>query len=638
MEHPFEQPSPEHQLSSPRQEYAIPQTQALTHTHEAETGHMSVDDLFQLVLQLMTRIKSLEKDLKQTKQTMGNAIKKRLLKIPSTRVGITKKSEVFETPKQGKSSRETEISPQGLEAAETLAKVLSQIKTKRRNVKTRVRRRLDAKDISTGFEDVSTGFTDIKSASEKVSSSGEHVSQREGNAVLEETPQTKRTKKQIREEQASLAEIARIQDDDEAENARRKELKRQDELAVKRLQEELELSEAQKKRMTQVQKAAQFYTEEDWDTIRSKLEANAYLVKEIAGEDVSEADYAQRMVGLISQRRKLIAEQKAKAQRDKPMTQAQQRQYMATYLKNQGGWKLAQIKKLTDEELKEKFEYLMRSMERFVPMDTEKESRKRTGVELQTESSKKLKSDTREDVSVPKEKDKESVKREEEFEIKKPVLRYTKRKSLARKGLQKKPESAKSGTEEDVEAYMEERVDEPSSEEFPMSSIPQGPAPAKIVKWQIIKTGKRGAYQIIREDNTDVVYVNFQGLLNDLTRDDLKELYRLMMLKYGDNRPEEEFERVLWGDLKTMFDPPSEEDAIWKLPHQQQILNWRYFHSCSVHCLTVEAAHIYMLTEVKYPLPPRVCKAMLEKKLLGDRKDEVCYQLLKLIEKQAQQQ
>ncbi|GJR91703.1 hypothetical protein Tco_0215714 [Tanacetum coccineum] len=273
--------------------------------------------------------------------------------------------------------------------------------------------------------------------------------------------------------------------------------------------------------MAQVQEAAQFYTKEDWDTIRAKLEANADLVKEIAGEDVSEADYAQRM---------------------------------------------------------------------------RKKSRKRTGEELQTESSKKLKSDTREDVSVPKEKDKESVKKEEEFEIKKPVLRYTKRKSLGRKGLQRKPESAKSGTEEDVEAYIEERI---------------------------IKTGKRGAYQIIREDNTDVVYVNFQGLLNDLTRDDLKELYRLMMLKYGDNRPEEEFERVLWGDLKTMFDPPSTEDAVWNLTHQQKVLSWRYFHSCVVHCLTLEAAHIYMLTEVKYPLPPRVCKAMLEKKLLGDRKDEI---------------
>ncbi|GJX41264.1 hypothetical protein Tco_0256254 [Tanacetum coccineum] len=259
MEHHFEQPSPKHQQSSPRQASDIPQTQAPTHTHEAELGHMSVDDLVQLVPQLMTRIESLEKDLKQTKQTMGNAIVKLVKKVKkmekilkSRRVVLTNsedddaensskqgrnlqkdESEVFETPKQGKSSGETDISPQ-------------------------VRRRLDA-------EDVSTGFTDIKSASEKVSSGGKHVSasQREGKAVLEETPQTKRTKKQIREEQASLAEIARIQAEDEAENARREELKRQDELAAKRLQEELELSEAQKKRMAQVQEAAQFYTEED---------------------------------------------------------------------------------------------------------------------------------------------------------------------------------------------------------------------------------------------------------------------------------------------------------------------------------------------------------------------------------------
>ncbi|GJS87396.1 hypothetical protein Tco_0770032 [Tanacetum coccineum] len=178
------------------------------------------------------------------------------------------------------------------------------------------------------------------------------------------------------------------------------------------------------------------------------------------------------------------------------MTQAQQRQYMATYLKNQGGWKLAQIKKLTDEELKEKFEYLMRSMERFVPMGTEKESRKRTGVELQTESFKKLKSDTREDVSVPKEKDKESVRRRG-IELKSQFKIYKTGKSLARKGLQKKPESAKSSTEEDVEAYMEARVDEPSSEEFPMGSIPQGPAPAKIVNADY-QTGKRGAIRSSR--------------------------------------------------------------------------------------------------------------------------------------------
>ncbi|GJR53340.1 putative ribonuclease H-like domain-containing protein [Tanacetum coccineum] len=556
-------PPPPTSQPAPTESPIIPLTHAPTHTHEAETGHMSVDDLFQLVPQLMTRINSLEKDLKQTKQTMGNAIVKLVKKVKkmekvvkSRRVVLTDsedegaensskqgrnlqkdESEVFETPKQGKSSGETDISPQGLEAAETLAEVLSQIKTKRRNVKTGVRRRLDAEDVSTGFEgfeDVSTGFTDIKSASEKVSFGGEYVSvlvkRRKGQfvRVLVRDSSTKRTKKQIREEQASLAEIARIQAEDEAENARREELKRQDELAAKRLQEELELSEAQKKRMAQVQEAAQFYTEEDWDTIRAKWEANA-------------------LFGQIDCRKKM-------------------------YLRV-GWWGVGEnwlrLKKAYRwKNLNVKFEYLM----------------KKHGIGF-----------------VPK-----GLQR--------------KRKSLARKGVHKK---LNSGTEEDVEPHTWRKgVAEPISEEFPMSSIPQGPAPAKIVKWQIIKTGKRGAYQIIREDNTDVVYVNFQGLLNDLTRDDLKELYRLMMLKYGDNRPEEEFERVLWGDLKTMFDPPSTEDAVWNLTHQQKVLSWRYFHSCVVHCLTLEAAHIYMLTEVKYPLPPRVCKAMLEKKLLGDRKDE----------------
>ncbi|GJT49054.1 hypothetical protein Tco_0975211 [Tanacetum coccineum] len=102
----------------------------------------------------------------------------------------------------------------------------------------------------------------------------------------------------------------------------------------------------------------------------------------------------------------------------------------------------------------------------------------------------------------------ESVKREEEFKVQQPILRYNLRKSLARKGLQKnKSEYARSDTEEDVEAYVDERVDEPSSEEFQMGSIPQGSAPAKMVKWQIFKIGKKGAYQIIREDHTDVVYV-----------------------------------------------------------------------------------------------------------------------------------
>ncbi|GJV59138.1 hypothetical protein Tco_1465238 [Tanacetum coccineum] len=45
--------------------------------------------------------------------------------------------------------------------------------------------------------------------------------------------------------------------------------------------EEEALTEQQKKRKAQVQFEAQFYTEEDWDTIRAKLEANAELSKDV---------------------------------------------------------------------------------------------------------------------------------------------------------------------------------------------------------------------------------------------------------------------------------------------------------------------------------------------------------------------
>ncbi|GJR18789.1 hypothetical protein Tco_0967316 [Tanacetum coccineum] len=105
-------------------------------------------------------------------------------------------------------------------------------------------------------------------------------------------------------------------------------------------------------------------------------------------------------------------------------------------------------------------------------------------------------------------------------------------------------------------------------------------------------------------------------------------------IKYGANTPEEMYDRVLWGDLKTMFDPPLSDDAIWSLPLQQKIINWRYYPTCVVHCLTLDASTIYMLADRKYPLSKDACQMMLNMKLLDGTMDEVCYQLLKMIEKQ----
>ncbi|GJX58709.1 hypothetical protein Tco_0290099 [Tanacetum coccineum] len=76
----------------------------------------------------------------------------------------------------------------------------------------------------------------------------------------EDVQATQKTKEQIRQEEAGLAEAMRLQDLQDEEDARQVHL---DALLAKRIQEEQELSEQQQKRKAEVQEAAQFYTEED---------------------------------------------------------------------------------------------------------------------------------------------------------------------------------------------------------------------------------------------------------------------------------------------------------------------------------------------------------------------------------------
>ncbi|GJR23083.1 hypothetical protein Tco_0971610, partial [Tanacetum coccineum] len=148
--------------------------------------------------------------------------------------------------------------------------------------------------------------------------------------VEEDIQATHKTKEQIRQEEAGLEETIRLQAQMDEEVAKQIHL---DKMVAKRVQEEQELSEQQLKRKAEVQEAAQFYTKEDWDTIREKLEANTEVVKSLQGESISNDDFAKRMMEMINKKKKFYAEQKAKAKRSKPMTQAQQREYMSTFIR-----------------------------------------------------------------------------------------------------------------------------------------------------------------------------------------------------------------------------------------------------------------------------------------------------------------
>ncbi|GJS99320.1 putative ribonuclease H-like domain-containing protein [Tanacetum coccineum] len=157
-----------------------------------EERPMTVDDLLQLVPKLITKkVKKIEAVLKRrhvvltdsedeyakNSSKQGRNLQEEGLD-EMVRSIMKKKSEEFETPTQGKTSGEADISPEGLEAAETLAKFLTQrTKTYTRKVKTGLRRKLDADEVSTG-----EGISDPKSSMQTRS----RVQQHSGAHALEE--------------------------------------------------------------------------------------------------------------------------------------------------------------------------------------------------------------------------------------------------------------------------------------------------------------------------------------------------------------------------------------------------------------------------------------------------------------------
>ncbi|GJQ90150.1 hypothetical protein Tco_0001289 [Tanacetum coccineum] len=110
------------------------------------------------------------------------------------------------------------------------------------------------------------------------------------------------------------------------------------------------------------------------------------------------------------------------------------------------------------------------------------------------------------------------------------------------------------------EAEMKKHIEIVKDDEVAINVIPLAIKPPVIVKYKIVKEGK----------------------------------------------PKDEYERVLWGDMKVMFEPGIKSEV------------WRNLQGY----------------KKRYPLTPITILNMLNKKLQADHWNEMCYQLLKLMTKQ----
>ncbi|GJZ92191.1 hypothetical protein Tco_0664256 [Tanacetum coccineum] len=228
----------------------------------------------------------------------------------------------------------------------------------------------------------------------------------------------------------------------------------------------------------------------------------------------------------MNKRKKHFAKLRAEEKRRKPPTKAQKRNLMSTYLKNIG-----------DEKQRRN-----------------KESSKRTKDELESDKSKKAESSEKK----AKGSRKKSIG-------KKRAGKEQKQESSKRQRMEDDKETDEhEEAEEDDEAEMKKHMEVvQDDEEIAIDDIPLATKPPIIVEYKIVKEGQKGFYHLIRADGSSNRYSSMIRMLQNISREDLETLWKLVKTKHGNTRPEDVYEKVNRGDLKIMFEPDIKSE-IWK--------------------------------------------------------------------------
>ncbi|GJU10088.1 hypothetical protein Tco_1132484, partial [Tanacetum coccineum] len=278
----------------------------------------------------------------------------------------------------------------------------------------------------------------------------------------------------------------------------------------------------------------------------AKSKQDFELAHRLQAEEQGEITIEERsrlFVELMNKRKKHFAKLRAEEKRRKPPTKAQKRNLMSTYLKNMGGYKYNQLKSKSYDEIQKLFDNEMKRVNTFIPMDSEvmkskegiEESSKRTEDELESDKSKKA----------------ESSEKKAEGSRKKSI-------GKKRAGKEQKQESSKrqrmeddketdehEEAEEDDEAEMKKHMEVvQDNEEIEIDAIPLATKPPIIVEYKIVKEGQKGFYHLIRADGSSNRYSSMIRMLQNISREDLETLWKLVKTKHRNTRPEDVYEKV----------------------------------------------------------------------------------------------
>nr|GEV05319.1 hypothetical protein [Tanacetum cinerariifolium] len=198
------------------------------------------------------------------------------------------------------------------------------------------------------------------------------------------------------------------------------------------------------------------------------------------------------------------------------INELEQREFYMSVLRSHAGWKTKHFRRMTLEEIKEKFIPVWKQLEDFVPMSSKEEGErvKRKGLKLDQGSTKRMK--TSEDVS-----------------------------------------------EDDLKGMMQLV---PLEEVYIEALQVKHP----IIDWEIHSDEKREYWKIIILGGHTEVYQFFVDMLKQFDREDLHQLWTLVKENLSIRPTTKDKEKELWVELKRLFEPDF-EDQLWT--HNQALMH-----------------------------------------------------------------
>ncbi|GJU82370.1 hypothetical protein Tco_1284735 [Tanacetum coccineum] len=374
-----------------------------------------------------------------------------------------------------------------------------------------------------------------------------------------------------------------------------------DEEVARKMQEEWE-AEEERKRLTE-EEATKTALSNEYDFIQARIEADRLLaerVQEAEREQFTVEERAKFLHDTIATQRRILAQQRSEAIRNKPPTKNQFRNQMMTYLKHVGNKKHADLKTKSFDEIKALYEKVKRFDDSFITIGSTEDERKIKEMNEGASDPDKKKKIVKEDVSakVPAKQDvaEQGTKKRKGGHMK----------MIARKRKRPQP---------DVDSDDEHR-------KCLKIVTFEGTIDSEIMETKsfISKLDKvsspEGDYLVVDRVNGNFKAFNYlMEVLHIFDRQDLFHLYDLVMKQYSESTPEG-IELILWGDLKIMMESSIEvtdQGDFWNDQQDWEIVTWRLYEACGVCILEFkDGTVIHMLVERKYPLSKELLQRMLD--------------------------